>query len=130
MKKKCLIFLLLMSLSQFVFGLNCYYRGYVKKNTKIYYIKFGSITEEEIESADYETFKVIKSVNYSLLAHDKDNVYYNGKLLQDIDAKTFKIIKELKPKFQPILGYGCESSGYIIEDKGKRYELREKNKTN
>ncbi len=126
MKSKFLIILILFSMCQLSFSLNCKYRGYLKENNKVYYFGDNSVTKKEVENADYETFEVIKSVNYSLLGKDKDNVYYNGELVEGIDAKTFKIIKEIKPAFKVFLGYGCGSSGYILEDEGKQYELRER----
>ena len=126
MKSKYLIILILLSITQLSFGLNCKYRGYLKENNKVYYFGDNSIVKKEVENADFETFEVIKSVNYSLLGKDKDNVYYKGELLEDVDSKTFRIIKEVKPPFKVFLGYGCGSSGYIIEDKGRQHELKEK----
>ena len=125
MKSKFLIILILFSIGQLSFSLNCKYRGYLKENNKVYYFGDTGVIKKEV-NADYDTFEVIEAVNYSLLGKDKDKVYYKGELLEGIDAKTFKIVKELKPPFKVFLGYGCGSSGYILEDKGKQYELRER----
>ena len=78
-----------------------------------------------MEQADYETFEIIRSVNYSILAKDKNNVYYQGKVIKNVNPETFKIIEEITPPIMPVWGYGCGSSGYILEDKSVRYELKE-----
>ena len=58
--------------------------------------------------------------------------YYPGhmaktkrQILENINPQTFKIIEEIKPAIRPVWGYGCGSSGYILEDKGIRYEVKE-----
>ena len=96
----------------------------LKKDNKIFY-EHGN-NKEELKTADYKTFEVIDSLpHFDLLAKDKKNVYYQGKAVKGINPKTFKIIKENFPPDKGPWKYGCGSSGYIIEDKGKQYELKE-----
>lgn len=122
MKKKLIILAGMFILSQFSFSLSCLFRGYILENDKVYYESREKI---QLEAADYKSFEIISSVNYSLLAKDTNNVYYQGKILENINPETFKIIEEIKPAIRPVWGYGCGSSGYILEDKGIRYEVKE-----
>lgn len=126
MKNKLLILLGILIFFQFGFSLDCLYRGYQKENNKVYY-KYHK-EKIEVEEADYNTFEVIFSepaMHFSLLAKDKNNLYYQGKKLEGIDSDSFIMIKEIKPPVMAPWGYGCASSEYIIEDKGKKYELKE-----
>ena len=122
MKKKLIILAGMFILSQFSFSLSCLFRGYILENGKVYYESGERI---QLETVDYNSFEIIRSVNYSLLAKDKSNVYYQGKKLENINSETFKIIKEIKPPIRSVWRYGCGSSGYILEDKGIRYEVKE-----
>ena len=122
MKKKLMILAGIFMFFQYSFSLSCLFRGYLMENNRVYY---ESKEKKELEKADYSTFEVIRSVNYSILAKDKNNVYYQREILKDVNPKTFKIIKEITPPIRPTWGYGCGSSGYILEDNGVRYELKE-----
>ena len=44
----------------------------------------------KMEEADKETFEIL-SLEY---AKDKNNVYYEGKIIKNADLKTFEVIKE------------------------------------
>ena len=124
MKKKILILAGMLIACQLSFSLKCVYRGYRKENNKIFY-EIGS-TKEELKMVDYKTFEVIDSLpHFDLLAKDKKNVYYQGKVLKGVNPKTFKIIKETLPPDTGPWKYGCGSSQYTIEDKGKHYDLKE-----
>ena len=122
MRNKLIILAGIFMFFQFSFSLRCVYRGYIKENGRIYYKNREKI---QLKKADYETFEIIKSVNYSLLAKDKNNVYYQGKIVSNVNPETFKIIEEITPALKPAWGYGCGSSGYVLEDKGIRYEMQE-----
>ncbi len=121
--KKIIILLGTLIFFQFGFSLSCIYRGYKIEEGKVYYYKGQN--KIELGKADSQTFEVIRSVNYSILAKDKKNVYYDGKLLENVNSKTFFIIEEIVPPDKGPWKYGCGSSGYIIKDKNKTYELKE-----
>ncbi len=124
MKSKLLILAGILLFCQLSFSLKCVYRGYIKESNKIYY-EYGQ-DKEELKTADYKTFEVIDSLtHFDLLAKDKKNVYYQGKVIKGLNPKTFKIIKENLPPDKGPWKYGCSSSGYILEDKGVRYEVKE-----
>lgn len=122
--KKVIILLGVFVFFQFGFSLSCMYRGYEIEDNKVYYYKGRD--KIKLDKADFKTFEVIKSVNYSILAKDKNNVYYDGKLLENVSSKTFLIIEEIVPPDKGSWKYGCGASGYIITDKNKAYELKEK----
>lgn len=124
MKKTYFIILVLLMISQLSFALDCTVREYKKEDKKIYYIE-GKL-KKEIKTADYDTFEIIGSgPHIKLLAKDKRYVYYQGKRIENVNSKTFKIVKEELPSKKESQGYGCTSLGYIIEDRGKQYELKE-----
>ena len=127
MKKNYFIILVLLMINQLSFSLSCVYRGYKKENNKVYYVeKRRNGTEKKIKEADYDTFEIIESEpHYRLLAKDKRYVYYQGEKIENVNSKTFEIIKENLPPDKGPWKYGCGSSGYIIEDKGRQYELKE-----
>ena len=124
MRKNLLIIIGILILGQLGFSLDCIYRGYKIENNEVHYLNGNSYIK--LENADYKTFEVVDSVNYSILGKDKDHVYYQGKLLPNINEKTFKILEEITPPVQKVWGYGCGASGYIIEDGEQRYILEEK----
>ena len=124
MKSKLLILAGILLFCQLSFSLSCMYRGYLKENNRVFY-EHGKY-KEEVKTADYKTFEVVDSLpHFDLLAKDKNNVYYQGKVIKGVNSKTFKIIKEFLPPDKGPWKYGCGSSGYIIEDKGIQYELKE-----
>lgn len=123
MNKKLLVLVGMFIFMQTAFSLSCVYRGYRKEVGKVYYFK-GS-KKIELTNADFDTFEIVKAVNFSILARDKNNIYYDGKLLKDIDVNTFLIKKEIKPNDIGPWKYGCGASGYIIKDKNKTYKLEE-----
>lgn len=127
MKKAFLIISALFMISHLSVSLSCMYRGYKKENNKIYYVELRKNgIEKEMKEVDYNTFEVIESLpHFKLLAKDKKNVYYQGEKIENVNSKTFKIIKEILPRDKGPWKYGCGSSSYIIEDKGNIYELRE-----
>ena len=116
--------MILLNIFQSSYSLGCIYRGYEVKNDGVYYIN-GS-ERRKIEKADRNTFKVIKSPNYNLLAKDKNYVYYQGKRIEGINPDSYIITKEVTANEKKEGGYNCESTGYVIRDKGKEYILEEK----
>ena len=124
MKNKLLILAGILLFYQLNFSLKCVHRGYLKEDNKVYY-EYGQI-KEELKMSDYKTFEIVDSpTHFDLLAKDKKNVYYQGKVIKGLNPKTFKIIKENLPPDKGPWKYGCSSSGYILEDKGIRYEVKE-----
>ena len=77
-----------------------------------------------MEKVDFETFKELDKN----LGKDKNHVYYEGKIIKDIDTETFEIISWYEPK--PIegspWGLGCQYR-YIekFKDKNGTYELKD-----
>ena len=124
MKSKLLILAGMLLFCQLSFSLSCMYRGYLKENNKVFYVHGKD--KEELKNIDYKTFEVVDSLpHFDLLAKDKKNVYYQGKVIKGVNPKTFKIVKENFPPDKGPWKYGCGSSGYIIKDKNKTYELKE-----
>ena len=124
MKSKLLILAGMLLFCQLSFSLSCMYRGYLKENNKVFYVHGKD--KEELKNIDYKTFEVVDSLpHFDLLAKDKKNVYYQGKVIKGLNPKTFKIIKENLPPDNGPWKYGCSSSGYILENKGVRYEVKE-----
>ena len=124
MKSKLLILAGMLLFCQLSFSLSCMYRGYLKENNKVFYVHGKD--KKELKNIDYKTFEVVDSLpHFDLLAKDKKRVYYQGKVIKGVNPKTFKIVKENFPPDKGPWKYGCGSSGYIIEDKGVQYELKE-----
>ena len=124
MKSKLLILAGMLLFCQLSFSLSCMYRGYLKENNKVFYVHGKD--KEELKNIDYKTFEVVDSLpHFDLLEKKKKNVYYQGKVIKGLNPKTFKVIKENLPSDKGPWKYGCSSSGYILEDKGVRYEIKE-----
>lgn len=91
MKSKLLILAGMLLFCQLSFSLSCMYRGYLKENNKVFYVHGKD--KEELKNIDYKTFEVVDSLpHFDLLAKDKKNVYYQGKVIKGVNPKTFKIL--------------------------------------
>lgn len=69
--------------------------GYKKENDKWVWVSYDESVGKrltEIESADFETFKVLSNSNYAI---DKNNVYYMTRPIKKANPKTFTIINEV-----------------------------------
>ena len=124
MAKILFISMIVLNIFQYSYSLGCIYRGYEVKSDGVYYIN-GS-ERKKLEKVDHNTFKVIKSPNYNLLAKDKKHVYFQGKIIEGINPDSYVIIKEFATNEKKEGGYNCGSTGYVIRDKGKEYILEEK----
>ena len=61
---------------------------YIKDEKNVYYVDEENVGIKKIENADYKTFQVIEY----LYAKDKNNVYYQGKKLNNVNPNYFKIV--------------------------------------
>jgi len=61
---------------------------YIKDEKNVYYVDEENAEIKKIENADYKTFQVIEY----LYAKDKNNVYYQGKKLNNVNPNYFKIV--------------------------------------
>ena len=99
MKSKLLILAGMLLFCQLSFSLSCMYRGYLKESNKVFYVHGKD--KEELKNIDYKTFEVVDSLpHFDLLAKDKKNVYYQGKVVKGVNPKTFKIVKENFPQIR------------------------------
>lgn len=62
---------------------------YIKDEKNVYYVDEENAEIKKIENADYKTFQVIEY----LYAKDKNNVYYQGKKLNNVNPNYFKIVE-------------------------------------
>ena len=62
---------------------------YIKDEKNVYYVDEENVEIKKIENADYKTFQVIEY----LYAKDKNNVYYQGKKLNNVNPNHFKIVE-------------------------------------
>ena len=66
--------------------------GYKKENGKWVWISYDEAVGKrvtEIESIDYETFKILENENYAV---DKNNVYHMTRPIKNSDPETFTIL--------------------------------------
>ena len=121
MKKKLLILAGMFIFFQFGFSLSCFFSHYeLKDNTAIYN---GLNEKVTMKNVNIETFKDLDG-NFG---KDKNHIYYTGKILKKIDAKTFEIVSNYIPiPDDPVWGIGCQTS-YITEfkDKNGTYKLED-----
>lgn len=69
-----------------------YQSGYKKQNGKWVWISYDEAVGKRvtvINSADYETFKILRNENY---AADKNNVYYMTRPIKNANPKTFTVL--------------------------------------
>ena len=122
MKKKLLILAGMLIFFQFGFSLSCaqisYY--YDVKDGKVNYIVGNQ--ELPVSKADAGTFKKLDN----FFGMDINHVYYQDKIISNIDIKTFEVLEWSNPKSDPIWGTGCKSA-YIshFKDKNGVYSLED-----
>jgi hypothetical protein len=113
MKKKLLILAGIFIFFQFGYSLKCFFPHYKLEGKKLVYI--GLDEKTAVNTADIETFKELDEA----FGIDKDHVYYEGKILRNIDSKTFEVTGNHIPVADdPIWGIECQTS-YITEFKDK-----------
>ena len=121
MKKKLLILAGMFIFFQFGFSLSCFFSHYeLKDNTAIYN---GLNEKVTMKNVNIETFKDLDG-NFG---KDKNHIYYTGKILKNIDTKTFEVVSKYIPiPDDPVWGIGCQTS-YITEFKDKNgvYKLED-----
>ena len=121
MKKKLLILAGMFIFFQFGFSLSCFFSHYeLKDNTAIYN---GLNEKVTMKNVNIETFKDLDG-NFG---KDKNHIYYTGKILKNIDTKTFEVVSKYIPiPDDPVWGIGCQTS-YITEfkDKNGTYKLED-----
>ena len=124
MLKKIFIMLIILLNSYFGYSLGCVYRGYEIEKNDVYYVN-GS-TKKKLQKADYKTFKIVRLSNYNLLARDKNNLYFQGEIVDGVDPNTYLIKKVIPSEEKDENGYICGSGVYELIDGGKEYILKEK----
>lgn len=124
MLRKLFVVLAVLLNSYSVFALGCVYRGYEIEKHDVYYIN-GSI-RKKLSKADLKTFKIVRLSNYNLLARDKNNLYYQGEIVEGVNPNTFLIKKVIPSEEKNSDGYNCRSASYVITDGGKEQILEEK----
>ena len=90
--------------------------GYAKDKDNVYFLNPYSEHIEPIKmDADKNTFELIKFEGdyFEYYAKDKNNVYCGGKILEEVDYKTFKIFKEKNENGEEIVK---------IKDKNHEYD--------
>jgi hypothetical protein len=114
-----------MKLKKIIYGLtvtcllSC--SGYTKEDGKVYLRNSNEarigVNYVEVESADYETFKVINHEFNIDLALDKNYVFIGASILEHADPKTFKHVEEYywkDKKFVYLLQFG-RTDGRIMD---------------
>ena len=74
----------------------------------------------KMEEADKETFEIL-SLEY---AKDKNNIYYQGKVIKELDSKTFEVVKRNIPTKGDPRG-DCVNYIKIFNDKNGIYQLED-----
>ena len=121
MKKKLLILAGMLVFFQLGFSLSCFFSHYELKDKTVIYN--GLDEKVTMKNVDIETFKDLDG-NFG---KDKNHIYYTGKILKNIDTKTFEIVSKYIPiPDDPVWGIGCQTS-YITEFKDKNgiYKLED-----
>lgn len=139
MKKKLLILVGIMILSNLIFSTSCNFYLYEQKDNKIIYSEgitpgMHTMRTNEIKKADVKTFSML---DRSGLAKDKNNLYYMGKIVKGIDGLTLEIVSRQNNNslkgttaehcFSPYIEEIKDKNGtYLIEDiRIGMYELTE-----
>ncbi len=117
MKRKLMILAGLFMMFQFGFSLSCSMpRGYEIKENDILYLGIS------VKGVDKSSFKKL-DIN---LAKDKNNIYYRGKILKNLDLETFKVVSWYEPVPHPVWGMSCKIR-YIerFRDKNGEYGIED-----
>ena len=109
MKKKLLILAGILVFFQFGFSSNCVSPNYELKDKTIIYN--NGVEKVTMRNVDAETFEHLDGY----FGRDKNHVYYIGKILGNIDVKTFETVDKVTPSLSK---KECPSS-LIMEFKDK-----------
>ena len=122
MKKKLLILLGMFVFFQFGFSTSCNFSGYEKRDNKIFYyegIWFGKPKNDEWKEIKKTDFKTFVSLDQRGFGKDKNHVYFRGKFMTDIDAKTFEVTSMMyENELKNTTAEHCFSP-YVVEFKDK-----------
>ena len=115
MIRKLMILAGLFMMFQFGFSLSCSMpRGYEIKENDILYSGIS------VKGVDKSSFKKL-DIN---LAKDKNNIYYQGKVIKELDSKTFEVVKRNIPTKGDPRG-DCVNYIKIFKDKNGIYQLED-----
>ena len=109
-------FILFLFISMFSFSIKCFIPTYEFEDGKIY-IMNGPSKKTLVGKADFDTFQILGKT----LARDKNNIYYDGEVLEEIDYKTFEFISVRYPKIDPVWGTTCQEPVIKFKDKNGEY---------
>ena len=91
---------------------------YFNDQNGIYY--FNNSDFEKLDNVDNKSFEVISET----YAKDNKNVYENGKILKNVDLKSFGVIKVNREMEPPVLPLGYDKDGiYFLGTKISKIKL-------
>ena len=103
----------------------CSASEYKIENGKIFW-KQNLKIERELKNVDLETFEDLDG-SVKLNAHfakDKNNIYYQGKVIKELDSKIFEVVKRNIPTKGDPRG-DCVNYIKIFKDKNGIYQLED-----
>ena len=123
---KIIYLMLLFLISNLGFSLSCDVSRYEIKENKVYYSGFYYETGEKeifIPEADAATFvsEDFVGASQSRYGRDKNNVFFYGGVLKNVDAKTFKILSLRFDTRGSMWGTTCETAEVTYIDKNGAY---------
>ena len=103
----------------------CSASEYKIENGKIFWKQDLKI-ERELKNVDLKTFENLdESVELNAhFAKDKNHVYYQGKIIKEIDSKTFEVVKRNIPTKEDPRG-DCVNYIKIFKDKNGVYQIED-----
>ena len=110
----------------FQLGISCCSASEYKiENGKIFWKQDLKI-ERELKNVDLKTFENLdESVELNAhFAKDKNHVYYQGKIIKEIDSKTFEVVKRNIPTKEDPRG-DCINYIKIFKDKNGVYQIED-----
>ena len=123
---KILYLMLLFLVSNYGFSLSCFISSYEVKDNKVYYTGFYNGKGEErilLPNADASTFISEDTIgaSQSRYGKDKNSVYFEGNILNNIDATTFKILSLHFNTGNSLWGTTCATAAVTYSDKNGVY---------
>ena len=110
----------------FQLGISCCSASEYKiENGKIFW-KQDLKVKKELKNVDLETFEDLDG-SVKLNAHfakDKNNIYYQGKVIKELDSKIFEVVKRNIPTKGDPRG-DCVNYIKIFKDKNGIYQLED-----
>ena len=110
----------------FQLGISCCSASEYKiENGKIFW-KQDLKVKQELKDVDLKTFEDLDG-SVKLNAHfakDKNNIYYQGKVIKELDSKTFEVVKRNIPTKGDPRG-DCVNYIKIFKDKNGIYQLED-----